>query len=132
MRHSLTRVLTLAALIPLAMSCAMNKAEKGAIIFPAGSFFQVRPDVLGGLPHFMIEDRRIQCLFGWEMTKDNGLADARMRGDLFGRGAIESFPREERGSHRDDLLPPIAQRLGPCAVHTLRDESPHAGAAIAG
>jgi len=32
MRHSLTRVLTLAALIPLAMSCAMNKAEKGAII----------------------------------------------------------------------------------------------------
>jgi len=32
MRRSLTRVLTLAALMPLAISCAMNKAEKGAII----------------------------------------------------------------------------------------------------
>ena len=32
MRRSLARVLTLAALMPLALSCAMNKAEKGAII----------------------------------------------------------------------------------------------------
>jgi len=32
MRRSLTGVLTLAALMPLAVSCAMNKAEKGAII----------------------------------------------------------------------------------------------------
>ena len=32
MRRSLAGVLTLAALLPLAMSCAMNKAEKGAII----------------------------------------------------------------------------------------------------
>jgi len=32
MRRSLAGVLTLAALVPLAVSCAMNKAEKGAII----------------------------------------------------------------------------------------------------
>jgi outer membrane protein OmpA-like peptidoglycan-associated protein len=32
MRRSLAGVLTLAALMPLAVSCAMNKAEKGAII----------------------------------------------------------------------------------------------------
>jgi outer membrane protein OmpA-like peptidoglycan-associated protein len=32
MIRSLARVLTLAALMPLALSCAMNKAEKGAII----------------------------------------------------------------------------------------------------
>ena len=32
MVRSLARVLTLAALMPLALSCAMNKAEKGAII----------------------------------------------------------------------------------------------------
>lgn len=32
MTRSLARVLTLAALMPLALSCAMNKAEKGAII----------------------------------------------------------------------------------------------------
>ena len=32
MRRSLARVLTLAALMPLALSCAMNKAEEGAII----------------------------------------------------------------------------------------------------
>ena len=32
MRRSLGRVITLAALMPLALSCAMNKAEKGAII----------------------------------------------------------------------------------------------------
>jgi outer membrane protein OmpA-like peptidoglycan-associated protein len=32
MMRSLARVLTLAALMPLALSCAMNKAEKGAII----------------------------------------------------------------------------------------------------
>ena len=32
MRRSLARVLTLAALMPLVVSCAMNKAEKGAII----------------------------------------------------------------------------------------------------
>jgi outer membrane protein OmpA-like peptidoglycan-associated protein len=32
MARSLARVLTLAALMPLALSCAMNKAEKGAII----------------------------------------------------------------------------------------------------
>ncbi len=32
MRRSLAGVLTLAALVPLAMNCAMNKTEKGAII----------------------------------------------------------------------------------------------------
>jgi outer membrane protein OmpA-like peptidoglycan-associated protein len=36
MIRSLARVLTLAALMPLALSCAMNKAEKGAIIGAGG------------------------------------------------------------------------------------------------
>jgi len=36
MRRSLAGVLTLAALMPLAAGCAMNKAEKGAAIGVAG------------------------------------------------------------------------------------------------
>ena len=97
MIRSLARVLTLTALMPMALSCAMNKAEEGAIIgVGAGG-------VVGGVIGNALdeEDRRRAYAAEMQALEYGGPgAPVSWEGERGSRGTIVPGPYHARGQYQ--------------------------------
>ena len=87
-----------------------QRAKEGFVVFATGGFGKLRFQALVCLADFEIEDGGIEIVFGGEVTKDDGFADACTVGNLFGRRAAKAFLRKQLGSDHNDLIAPLFGR----------------------
>src|SRR5512143_3984726 len=83
-----------------------ERSEIQVVIPAACGFVEVLFHPLSRLLHLIIQNRAIKIVLRSEMTKYDGLAYARLIGNLFGGCSAKPLLREEFGRDRDNLFTP--------------------------